>query len=170
MTFGDLLAKVFEFIWDFWPLRIVHEWEQGIRLRSGRITATLGAGIHMFWPVVGEIITADCVTDVNSTDTQTCATGDDENVSFSLALKYRIVDLAAMYRSIQDPEDTIATEVCAAAAGIVATEEYDLLATTLGDLVWADINERLLKWGIELESCDVYTFTQCRTFRLINGD
>jgi regulator of protease activity HflC (stomatin/prohibitin superfamily) len=169
VTFGELIAAVVEYVYGYWPFRIVSAWEQGIRLRSGRVTGLLQPGIHMFWPLVGEIITSSVALDVNATEIQTVETYDGYTVSFSLAMKYRITDLAMLYVSIQDHDETIGNEIASSAASQVAAEEYDSLAGKLGDLVWFDVHERLEAWGVELVSVDLLSFTQCRTFRLI-GD
>lgn len=119
MTLGEFLSKVFEYLYGYWPFRIVSAWEQGIRLRFGRITALLQPGLHAFWPLVGEIHVEEVMIDVNTTPSQTVEDAEGEPVTFSLALKYRISDLAKMWSSIQDHENTVVNEITASAASLV---------------------------------------------------
>lgn len=167
MTVGELLWRVGEWLYGYWPFRIVHAWEQGVRLRFGKITKTLGPGLHIFWPVIGEIITKDAVLDVNVTELQTVDTFDGESASFSLALKYKVSDLRRLYEEIQDHDATIVSEVCASAAGLVGTMDYDALEAHLGDEVWRDIHERLSEWGIDLVSVSVYNLCRAPAIRLL---
>lgn len=169
MTLSELISTAVEWVYGFWPFRIVHAWEQGIRLRCGKITATLEPGVHGFWPGVGEIMTRDTVLDVNATESQTVDTQDGESVTFSLAFKYRIVDLAALYTSIQDHDSTVTNEICASAAGLVGTLRYDDLSE-LPDAVWRDVHGRLNEWGIELFEVSLLNLCAARTYRLIMGD
>ena len=41
MTLGEFLAKALQWIYEFWPLRVVNEWEQGVRVHAGKIVAVL---------------------------------------------------------------------------------------------------------------------------------
>jgi regulator of protease activity HflC (stomatin/prohibitin superfamily) len=170
MTLSELISTAIEWVYGFWPFRIVHAWEQGIRLRCGKIVTTLEPGVHSFWPLVGEIITRDSVLDVNTTDSQTVDTLDGETVTFSLAFKYRIADLAALYSKIQDHDDTVANEVCSSAASLVGTFTYEDLMTELPDAVWKDVHGRLAEWGIELFEVTLFNLCAARTYRLIMGD
>lgn len=167
MTIGDLIAQAAEFIYDLWPFRIVHEWEQGVRLRCGRVVSLLGPGLHIFWPLIGEIHARNTILDVNVTDNQTVDTADGVSVTFALAVKYRIADLARLYRSIVDHDSTVLNEVTASAAALAMTMNYDEIEEELPDAVWRDVHERLEEWGVELISVSLYTYCQARTFRVL---
>jgi regulator of protease activity HflC (stomatin/prohibitin superfamily) len=148
-------------------VRIVLPWEQGVRVRGGTATKLLKPGVHMFWPVIGDIITDDCVVDVNTTELQTCTTDDGEAVSVALTLKYRVTDLRALDGSIQDHDRTIANEVCASAASWVAELNHDQIPSMLTDAVFDDVHERLAEWGIDLQAVSLFTFTKAQTLRLL---
>ncbi len=170
MTFGEVLHALAEWVYEFWPVRIVQPWEQGIRLFAGRATALLEPGLHWFVPKVGEIITADVLTDVNATATQTCTTEDGATVSFELSLRFRISNLLLMYTSIQDHESTITTLACSAAAQRVTELPVQQVAEHLGPDVFAAVHRQLEEWGVELEDVSLFSFTECRAYRLIMGE
>ena len=53
ITFGELLKQVIKWLYAFWPLRVVHDWEPGVRCLLGNATARLtsenglgGTGLH----------------------------------------------------------------------------------------------------------------------------
>jgi len=121
MTFGEFLKQAFEWLYQFWPVRIIHDWEQGVRCRFGNATSLLTSqnglgdtGLHVFWPLVGEINLYETNIEVSETELQTHTTGDGVAVTISLGIKYRIFDLKRMYQSIHDPVETLGNELCSA--------------------------------------------------------
>ena len=167
MTFGELLTAVGEHIWSLWPVRIVNPWQTAVRLRLGKVHATVGPGLRLFWPFFDELVVWDTVLDVNVTKPQTVDTADGQTVTFSLALRYRISDLARLLTQIQDYEDTIGNEITASAASLIATMDYADVEGELGEAVYGDVRARLEDWGVELESVSVYTLCRARAIRLL---
>ncbi len=176
MQLGEFLQRVFEWLYEFWPLRIVNDWEQGIRLRGGRITRVLTSknglfktGLHVFWPMFGEIITENSAVDVNETPMQTHTTSDGTAVSFSLGIKYSIHDLGLLYLHVKDHHETILTEAQGCAGQLVAEMKYTELDEKLALTVYEYLNESLEEWGIELEDVTLINLTAAQALRLI-GD
>lgn len=167
MTLAEILATLGEHVWNLWPLRIVSEWETGLRLTRGKITATLGPGLHWFWPIIGEIAKWDTVLDVNTVANQTVETADGETVVFALSARYRIADMAKLFREIQDYEATILNQIGASAAGLVTTMDFEDIPAQLGNAVHSDLHARLEEWGIELQEVQLFNFARVRAFRLI---
>lgn len=176
MQLGEFLQKVIEWLYEFWPVRVVNDWEQGIRLRGGRVVKLLtsrngffGSGLHAFWPLLGEIMTDNAVVDVNETAMQTNTTKDGQTVSFSLGLKYAINDLQKLYLQIQDHHETILTEAQGCAGQWVPSLDLEELDKHLANSIFKDLDERLEEWGVDLKDVTVINLTTARTFRLI-GD
>ena len=78
MTFGEFLSQILDWLYRFWPMRIVHDWEQGVRCRFGNATSLLTSsngifdtGFHVFWPVIGEINIYETNIEVSETELQT---------------------------------------------------------------------------------------------------
>ena len=166
MTLGDLIAQFSDFIASLWPLRVVRPWQQGIRVRGGKVTGRLYPGTHWFWPLWGDLHVEDTVLDVNTTEEQTVESNDGQCVTFALAIRYRIVDLALMWVSIQDHQATIANEVTASAAGLVRTIDYDELCERLPEEVYDDVAGTLEGWGVQLDSVSIYTLCRARPMRV----
>ena len=168
MTLGEFLVAIFEYLYGYWPFRIVQQWEQGIRLRFGKVTASLGPGLHMFWPAFGEILTATAgVVDVNQTGSQTVEDSGGVPVTFSIVFKYRLLDLRRMYTQLQDHDDSVVNEIVGSAASLIATMDGDDLAEELPEAVYSDLVGRLEEWGVELLGIQFADFCRAGTLRLL---
>ena len=174
MTFGEFLRQLFEWLYRFWPARIVRDWEQGVRCRLGNATALLtsrngvfGTGLHFFWPVLGEIAVYETNIEVTETALQTHTTLDGQTITFSLGVKYQIFDLKRMYLSIHDPIETLHNEICAAAGHCVLSTRESELADRLCERVTQRVKGQLEGWGIELVALSLINLTQARPLRLI---
>lgn len=173
MSLGEFFQKVLEWLYEFWPLRIVNAWEQGVRLRAGNPTKLLtstngiwGSGVHGFWPLLGEIITEDVNQCVIETSWQTIPTKDGHSISFSLAARYRIRDLVKLYTQIHEQEETIENQLCAAAGTAVPELNLDEI-DGLPDLVQKEARKRLTEWGVTLLEVSIYNRVEAQTLRLM---
>jgi len=176
MTLGELLKEVVEWIYRFWPLRVVHDWEQGVRCLLGnartRLTSTngiFGTGMHWFWPGIGEIMVHETNIEVVETSLQTILSAEEEPVTFSLGLKYRIDNLKRMYQQIHDAADTLCNEVASTAGYVVSHMEVASIPDRLCDAVLLETKEQLGEWGIEVISLRLMNFSEAQPIRLI-GD
>ncbi|MBW2271846.1 MAG: SPFH/Band 7/PHB domain protein [Deltaproteobacteria bacterium] len=174
MTVGEFLTQVFEWLYRFWPVRIVRDWEQGVRCRFGNATALLtshngvfGTGLHIFWPVVGEINVNETNIEVTETELQTHTTADGNPVTLSLGIKYRIRDLMSMYVSIHDPVETLSNEICSAAGRCIPEMHYKELSECLPEQIRAEIADPMEEWGIEIVGISLINLVKARPLRLI---
>ena len=167
MTFGELLSRLIDGLADLWPLSIVAEWEQGIRLRNGTITAVLGAGLHWYWPIIGEIITEEVVTRVVETDIQTVNTIDGKPATVSLGIKYRIKDLRRLYQKVDEFELTVLELARSTVGLLVPSLRWEELATSLIDEVEKAVRSRMHGWGIEIQEIAPITLTCAPAIRLL---
>ncbi len=174
MTLGELIREAADWIYGMWPMRIVQDWEQGIRVRHGNVTALLTStnglfktGIHFFWPFIGEVITEEANVRVVETDFQTCVTKDGKDATFSLGIKYKIRDLKAMYLKIHEHGDTVNEEIRSSAGTIVPDMNFANMPRQLGDAVAERARQRMRGWGVELVAVSLVNLTAAQPFRLI---
>lgn len=160
MTFGQLIYLAWDWIRGLWPLVIVDEWEQGVRMFKGRAVAQLGPGIHWFVPLLGDVLTEECNIEVVDTGLQTVG-----DLTFSMTLTYRVNNLMQRYKSIHEPTDSILNVVCAAASEVV--QERGQLEP---DEVRAKARQVLGRWGIGLLAVGVYSHTSAQALRLMMGE
>lgn len=175
MTFGDLLAQLAEHAYDLWPLRVIQEWEQGVLVSGGHVRRTLthdnglfGKGLHAFVPVWQSVERRDANEEVVELDWQTVRLPSGEEVTFSLSAKYRIRDLAMLYRKIQSPSSSI-SEAIRSGAGTAALAFPDAgeMVIGLADAARAKGREQMRGWGVDLISVNLISLTGATPLRLI---
>jgi len=174
---GDAIRYLLDLALEWWPVRIVREWEQGIRLTSGTIgpevlTHTNGPlpglrGLHFFYPKLGEVIVHECNWEVAETTLQTLVTRDGHAVTVGFAVQFRIHDLRLYYRGVHDHEATVLEAVRGAAGATVPTFELSSLSGDLAAAMLAASKASLRGWGLEVKYVVPTTLVAARTFRLI---
>ncbi len=179
MTLGEFFAAIADYLYGLWPIRIVMQWEQGIRVTSGKIHTTsltsenglFKTGLHFFWPIIGSIECEDSNIEVIETDLQTVRLVDGSEVTFSLGTKFRIRDAAAMHAMIHDFESSV-VDAIRSAAGRAAMSLLDVetARSDLAGLVLIESKRNMYGWGIKVISVDLITFTNAQALRLIMDD
>lgn len=174
MNFSELISQLVDKIVGLWPVRIIFDWEQGIRLHNGAITALLtssnglfGTGIHLFWPVIGDILTEDANIRVVETDIQTVTTKDGSPATVSIGIKYKIKDLQAVLLKVNEYEDTVLELARSTVGVIVPTLQWDELVDKLGAAVESSVKKRMYGWGIEVLEVAPINLTNAPAIRLI---
>jgi regulator of protease activity HflC (stomatin/prohibitin superfamily) len=176
MSIGELVKQLLDWIYAFWPMRTIHDWEQGVRCLFGnarhRLTSTSGlrgTGLHFFWPWIGEIHVCDTNIEVVETDLQTQTSLDGQPVTFSMGLKYRIVNLKRMYQSIHDARETLYNEICSVAGWCAGQMEYEAIRHDLCEHVVRETKEQMGEWGIEVISLHLINMSAAQPLRLITN-
>jgi regulator of protease activity HflC (stomatin/prohibitin superfamily) len=176
MTFGELINKLLEWLSEFWPIRIISEWEQGVLVRAGKVvgrrthqTGLWGTGFHLIVPFLYELIVQDSNIDAEITPRLDATTADDITVSLRAAVQYEIVNMATMWKSIHDYEDSVMTAICAAVVEVVLQLDYDDLVAGLPEDALVLCNEVLEPWGVHVRHIGIASLTKTQTLRLI-GD
>lgn len=175
---GEFLAKAVDWVYEWWPFRLVREWEQGIRLYAGEVTGTLthrnglpGArGLHFFCPKLGEIITQECNWEIIESRMQTVVTKDGRAITVGFAVQYRIRDLKLYYTSIHDHAETTAGAVRAAAGSVVPTFRWEELSGALAAAMLNATKTKMYGWGLEVKDVTPTTLVDAQTLRLITDD
>ena len=175
MTIGELIQEFGERLYKLWPFRIVKDWESGVRVCLGRATAKLSSrngfcrsGLHICWPVIGEIFVDETNIEVEETPAQTIIASDNVQVTFSLVMKFRIWDLRRMFIHIQDPSETLVNEMCAQMSRVVRTMPHVRAQSAACDRLTKESTELLAEWGVELLEVEFMNYARARPIRLIN--
>ncbi len=166
-TIGEILGQFAEFIVGLWPLRIVQQWEQGVRMYKGRTKQLLRPGLHWFIPLLGDIITRESNIEVIETDFQTVRTEDGVEATFALAVKLKVRNLRRTLDRIHSVTETVQNEVMGQAAWACAQLEWDHLRESLGPDTRKLIQDRLADWGITVLEVVPVTLTRAQAIRLI---
>ena len=174
MTFGEFLKEALSHLYGLWPLRIVKDWEQGVRLRHGNATALLtstnglfGTGLHVFWPLLGEVLTQETNIETPETELQTHTSRDGKPVTFSLAVRYRVRDLRLLWLKIHDQEATIQEEVRSAAGSVIVELDFAEMPSKFPDAVARTAQKNMHGWGMDIISVALINYTDAQAVRLI---
>ena len=175
MTVGDVLATWGEKLVGLFPFRVVNEWQQGVKVRGGRIirlckynNGIRGSGVHFFWPLLEDITHIDCTHEPMETPTQSSVTKDGHSITYTLILRFRVKDARKLMRELFEGPSIVLIEALASAGGLVPTMDYEELRE-LPELVYRDIRAQLSGWGIALDKVALGTCVECPAYRLI-GD
>lgn len=169
---ADLFQKILDFLLEFLPVRIVREWEQGVRSFCGRMQdEPLTAGVWWFWPFLGDIHIQPCVDEVVETELQTVTIQDGTSLTFSLAVRYRVKDAVAMFRAVREHDDSI-LEAIRSAAGWAATWSDDLenAQAHLAEATEKQARKYMRGWGIEIRSVAIINLTTSPVLRLMQSE
>jgi regulator of protease activity HflC (stomatin/prohibitin superfamily) len=174
MTIGELLKQVIDWVYAFWPLRIVHEWEQGVRCLFGNTKGCLTSrnglfktGLHWFVPAIGSIEVMETNIEVVETDLQTVLSAEDSPVTFSLGVKYRITNLMRTYQEIHDARDTLMNEIASVAGYVASNIEVSTMAEGMCETILHETKGDFEDWGIEVVSLRLMNFSEAQPIRLI---
>lgn len=118
---NDVLSLLRQFFGKFQLWVIVVPWQQAIRVRLGRHTTLLCAGIHVKVPF------ADAVY-MQTTRMRTCPLGrqtvtntDGQTITFSASVGYAIGNILKLYESLHHAEDYVASLARAVVAQYIST-------------------------------------------------
>jgi regulator of protease activity HflC (stomatin/prohibitin superfamily) len=175
MTLGEFFREILDHLYGLWPVRVILDWEQGVRVRHGNATALLTStnglfktGLHVFWPVLGDIIKQTTNIETPETERQDLITADGELISFSLAVRYKVHDLRAHYLKIHDQDATVLEEVRSAAADVVRQLALaEVRGVEFGEKVLEQVKKQTWGWGLTFISVSPVNMTTAPQLRLI---
>lgn len=174
-AFGQLLMTWAQWIRALIPLRIVRDWEQGVRMRAGNITALLtphnglrGTGLHLFLPLLGEVAIVSVALRVGETTLQTIVTRDAKEATVSLGIRWQISDLSALFARIHDPEETVLDLVRGAAGALIPTLAWEELPGKLPGALLSDIRRRTAGWGVKVHEVYLCNLAAPQALRILS--
>jgi regulator of protease activity HflC (stomatin/prohibitin superfamily) len=176
-SIANLFAQFGEYIGRLWPLAIVLPWEQGVRLFAGNITRLLthengwrGTGLHVHWPVIGDVFKLESNVEVFETQPQTVRTLDGKEVTFTLGLQCRIHRLDLFYAQVNDDlKETVADAVRSVAGETALTRTAAELGVEWSQTVRDLAATRMQGWGVKLLRVSIITMTQSAALRIIGS-
>lgn len=151
-----------------WGQRVtVHEWEQGLLFRDGKLVTVVTAGSRRYWQLRLSFRRVDVRPWVLLVPTQEVPTADGATVKVSLAGRARVADPMAFVRASRSPVEEVYLAVQLALRGLLASLTLDdLLAgrAELGERLFAGLGE-LPEVGVVIEHLDVKDIVVPRELR-----
>lgn len=148
------------------PWVTVNPWEQGVRVRLGKHVTLLGAGVHLKLPGLDTVAVLPTRVRVITVPMQSVMSKDDRPVSVGIAIQYQIEDVERVFRSVHNPESTLAYWV----QGVIGEEVRLLNAQDVTpEALQAAVEARMNVSEMGLGSFRVFIsdLVLVRTFRLI---
>ena len=175
LTLAALIEKYLDKILNAaLPYKIVMEWEQGVKTRSGRVVALcrhdnglFGTGIHLYWPLIGSLTAWECNVEAFRTDPQTIG-----GVTFSFQVQARIRRLDRWFVAVQDPMVDVVSNTIMAAAGEIALTlpEGQAPGADFCDAVKRKAQSRMYGWGCEIMHVSFENVDKVPALRLIGAE
>ncbi|MCA0402274.1 MAG: FtsH protease activity modulator HflK [Proteobacteria bacterium] len=146
---GSFLALAVVFfvaiLWALSGIFIIDEGEQAVILRFGKYVETVGPGPH--W--IPRIICSKVVQNVERVSDYSYSaqmlTQDENLVSVSLAVQYRIGDLRDYLFNVADPQESLQQATSSALRQVVGTTTLDQIITEGREAWGANVQESLIK-------------------------
>lgn len=151
------------------PWVTVKPWEQGVRVRRGKVATLLPPGMHLKIPIIDSALVYAIRKRTAYVNLQTLRSKDNRTVTIGLVIVYQIADLLTALSKLHNPEGTLIH----LAQGAVSTLVND---TDAKDLKPGMITEHVLK-VVQPEQYGIADFEvlvsdnadlSSRTFRLLN--
>lgn len=163
------IQAIFDFLHQFWPLRIVNSYQKGVRFKLGQDTEELGTGWYFFIPFFWSIEVVHTVPDVMDLGVHSITTRDDVTVTFSANVAYEIVDARLMYTKVQD----FSLSLARLAEGHLATKIRDLdyreLIDTqkkLEESLERTLTTKAKGWGVLISDVWITDLVKTKQYRL----
>lgn len=168
MNWISTVLQSFTKMFQWWVL--LAPWEQGLRIRAGKMVKDLGPGIHFripFWDrIYVQSIRLRAVRDTNLTVT----TKDGKNVVASIVVEFAIRNLRKLYDATSNPEIVIHSRAASAFVDYVSgVNEADIKLSDV-ELFVTDRLRELRQFGLAQIRMKLNSFAIVRTYRLITND
>jgi len=163
------IQVILDFLRQFWPVRTVFSYQQGVRFWRGEDTALLRTGIYVFMPILGDIEVHTTAQDVEWTGVQSVMTTDAQSVTFDAKLLYKIRNARLWFCKVTDFQTSLAgiaqIHVARAVRRLTLVE---LLAQQ--DALEADLRKVLTEaatgWGVDVVDFGFTNLTTAPASRL----
>ncbi len=150
------------------PLTVIDPWEEGIRVRLGKMNKRVGSGLVWTWWFIDELFTVNVRRQVIDLNNDSIETADRVPMLFSITITYKIRDAAKIFLQVQDHEDSLEADAMTIVSAWMNKTQYE--DVTIENLIAAcepDIRKSGFRWGCEVEWMGVMDLAKHRVLRLL---
>jgi regulator of protease activity HflC (stomatin/prohibitin superfamily) len=168
---GEMFGKILEFLHECWPLRIVAQYERGVRFWLGKGARELKPGLYAFVPFFGKIDTLIVVPDVLRLHVQNLTTVDGVTVALEVNIEYEIFDAVWAHVKVQDYKDNLGDACRRHISKRVRAWEWTDLVEKQNELEKScrgTMTTYVRDWGITIRDVGITTFCKTRNITLSN--
>ncbi|MFA5959936.1 MAG: FtsH protease activity modulator HflK [Tatlockia sp.] len=143
--FAIMTALILFIIWALSGIFIVDEGEQAVILRFGKYIESVGPGPHWIPRIISTKIVKNVERVSDYSYSAQMLTKDENLVSVSLAVQYRIGDLQAYLFNVADPQESLQQATSSALRQVVGTTTLDQIITEGREAWGINVQESLNK-------------------------
>ncbi|RUR05604.1 FtsH protease activity modulator HflK [Legionella sp. km772] len=142
---AGLIAVIIVVIWALSGIFIVDPAEQAVILRFGHYVETVGPGPHWIPRIISSKVVMNVERVMDHSYSAQMLTRDENLVSVSVAVQYRISDLKEYLFNVANPEESLQQATSSALRQVVGTTTLDQILTE-GREVWGNnVQDTLIK-------------------------
>lgn len=170
---GAFFEKIWTFLAELQPIRIVRSYEQGVLFINGQHSNTpLPAGVYAIIPFFDAIETVNCQEDALDLPIQSITTTCGKQVSLSANVIYKVVDAVLWFTAVRDFDENI--QRLAARHLMSRVREWSwvelcLEQKELEKSLRGTLGTKAKAWGVEVLDVGFDTLVQAKQYRLIGG-
>lgn len=172
----DALSSAFQWIWqfllDFWPVRVIAPGQQGVRLRHNGRADLLLPGVWLHWPRFWTIHEVDAQYQNVDCGMQSLTTIDEKEVTISLNVGYEIKDAAKQWVGFQNFDTTLSNLARGCAAEIISASPWDALLGSpkeVSDQILSALRKELANSGVKIRDVTMDQISRVKTIRLLQS-
>lgn len=165
----DFLLEILD-LFRFWT--VIDAFEEGVVLRLGKYSRTIGPGLHLMLPFgLEEDMTESVVPTTKNLGPQSLTTFDDVAVVVSGVITYRIHDIKKVLLEVEDAETCLEDSSYGVIGEMVNHTEWDsLIDAEFHEELSKMIRKRAWRWGIEVMQVQLAEVAKCWSVRLWNDE
>lgn len=140
-----MVALIVFILWAISGIFIVDPAEQAVILRFGKYVETVGPGPHWIPRIISSKIVQNVERVSDYSYSAQMLTKDENLVSVSLAVQYRINDLQAYLFNVSDPQESLQQATSSALRQVVGTTTLDQIITEGREAWGINVQDSLIK-------------------------
>jgi regulator of protease activity HflC (stomatin/prohibitin superfamily) len=152
----------------FWE--IIQPDERGVRTTLGKHAKVLDPGVHLVWPVIGNIVVVTVVEQSLRISSQSLVTHDGRSIGIGVTVAYEILDPIRAVHSVEDWDESLRAEITGVVGECVIDHTYEELRNdpTVMNRMIKDLREvATQRWGLKILRVRRSDFAPCKTIRLM---
>lgn len=139
-------------------LKIVNQYERGVKFTFGRYSGLMQPGLRILIPVIQTWERIDMRTRVIDVPDQDCISGDNVSVQVNAVLYYRVIDASKAFIKVQHFEDAISQLSQTTMRDVVGEVSLDELLSkrdAISNRIQHIVDKATDPWGIKILSVDL---------------
>jgi len=135
-------------------IRIVNQWETGVRLRLGKLKDTLQPGLRIIIPIIDTVRKLDMRIVTIDIPGQQVITKDNVPVKINGVVYFKVIDAATAVTKIQDFEYAVSQYAQTALRDVAGSMMLDQVLTerdNIGKDIERIVEKASINWGVEIQ-------------------